>query len=60
LKASWEAYRGQEKVQESPTPERERETSQEFAARLREAAAGIDPDDLAARAAELREGREAE
>ena len=28
--------------------------------RLREAAAGIDPDDLAARAAELREGREAE
>ncbi|AUQ64923.1 MobQ family relaxase [Phaeobacter inhibens] len=60
LKASWEAYQSQEKVQESATPERERETPQEFAARLREAAAGIDPDSLADRAAALREGREAE
>jgi hypothetical protein len=60
LKASWEVYQGQKKVQETATPERERETSQEFAARLRQAAAGIDPDDLANRAAELREGRETE
>lgn len=60
LKVSWEAYQGQEKDQETATPERERETPQEFAARLREAAAGIDPDDLADRAAVLRAGREAE
>jgi hypothetical protein len=58
LKASWEAYQSQDKGQETATPERE--TSQEFAARLREAAAGIDPDALADRAAVLREGREAE
>ena len=60
LKASWEAYQGQEKVQEIATPERERETSQDFAARLREAAEGVDRDALADRAAALREGREAE
>ena len=60
LKASWEAHQGREKVQEGPTPEREREAPQDFAARLREAAAGIDPDSLADRAAALREGREAE
>ena len=41
-------------------PEPERETSQAFAARLREAAAGVDREALADRAAELREGREAE
>lgn len=60
LKASWEAHQGREKVQEGPAPEQERETPQDFAARLREAAAGIDPDALADRAAALREGREAE
>jgi hypothetical protein len=43
---------------EPETPERE--TSQDLAARLREAAKGIDPDALADRAATLREGREAE
>jgi hypothetical protein len=66
LKASWEAHQGREKVQEGPAPEQERETPQssqdpqDFAARLREAAAGIDPDILVDRAAALREGREAE
>jgi hypothetical protein len=60
LKASWEEYQSREKVQEDPTPEQEREAPQDFAARLREAAAGIDPDALADRAAALREGREAE
>jgi hypothetical protein len=60
LKASWEAYQGQEKVQEGPTPEQEREAPQDFAARLREAAEGVDRDALADRAAALREGREAE
>jgi hypothetical protein len=60
LKASWEAYQGQEKVQEGPTPEQERDAPQDFAARLREAAEGVDRDALADRAAALREGREAE
>jgi hypothetical protein len=60
LKASWEAHQGQEKVHEIAAQEQEREMPQEFAARLREAAAGIDPDSLADRAAALREGREAE
>ena len=36
------------------------QSSQDLAARLREAAAGIDPDALADRAAALREGREAD
>jgi hypothetical protein len=60
LKASWEAYQGQEKVQEGSTPEQGREAPQDFAARLREAAEGVDRDALADRAAALREGREAE
>jgi hypothetical protein len=60
LKASWEAYQAQEKVQEDPTPEQEREAPQDFAARLRESAEGVDRDALADRAAALREGREAE
>jgi hypothetical protein len=60
LKASWEAHQGQEKVHEIAAQEQEREMPQEFAARLREAAAGIDPDSLADRAAALRERREAE
>ena len=60
LKASLEAYQGREKVQEAPAPEREQETPQEFAARMREAAAGVDRDTFADRAEALREGREAE
>jgi len=60
LKASWEAHQGREKVQEGPTPEQEREAPRDFAARLREAAEGVDRDALADRAAALREGREAE
>ena len=57
---AWEAHQGRPEVQEPAAPERERETPQAFAARLREAATGIDPDTLADRAAALREGREAE
>lgn len=49
---------GRPEVQETATPERE--TPQEFATRLLEAAKGIDPDDLDDRAAALRKGREAE
>ncbi|MDO5758913.1 MAG: MobQ family relaxase [Rhodobacterales bacterium] len=62
LREAWEARQSQQEmqaeVQEAATPERE--TSQDLAARLREAAKGIDPDALAERAAALREGREAE
>ena len=60
MREAWDAHQGRDGVQETAAPERERETPQAFAARLREAAAGLDPDALADRAAELREGREAE
>ena len=60
LREAWDAYQGREEGPEAAAPEPERETSQAFAARLREAVAGIDPDTLAERAAALREGREAE
>lgn len=60
LREAWEARQSREEVQEVAAPERERETPQDFAARLRAAAAGIDQDALAERAAALREGREAE
>ena len=60
LREAWEARQNQPEVQGAATPERERETSQDLAARLREAAKGIDPNALAERAAALREGREAE
>ena len=60
LREAWEARQGREEVQEADAPDRERETPQDLAARLREAATGIDPDTLADRAAALREGREAE
>ncbi len=58
LREAWEAHQGREKGLETAAPERE--TPQDLATRLREAAAGIDPGTLADRAAELREGREAE
>lgn len=58
LRDAWEARQGRPEMQETTVPERE--TSQDLAARLREAAAGIDPNALADRAAALREGREAE
>ncbi len=58
LRDAWEARQSREKGQEVDAPERE--APQDLAARLREAAAGIDPDALADRAAALREGREAE
>jgi len=70
LRDAWEARQGREKEQGVDAPEREAsEASQapqssqdprDLAARLREAAKGIDPDALADRAAALREGREAE
>ena len=58
MRDAWEARQGREK--ERDVDVQEREASPDLAARLREAAAGIDPDELAARAAALREGREAE
>jgi hypothetical protein len=61
LRNAWEARQGREKEQGIDAPERDApQSSQDLAARLREAAAGIDPDALADRAAALREGREAE
>ena len=64
LRDAWETRQGREKEQGVDAPEREVPQSsqdpQDLAARLREAAAGIDPDALADRAAALREGREAE
>jgi len=60
LRDAWEARQGREKEQGVDVPERERDAPQDLAARLREAAAGIDPDALTDRAAVLREGREAE
>jgi hypothetical protein len=61
LRDAWEAQQGDEKRQGVDAPERDApQASQDLAARLREAAAGIDPDDLADRAAALRDGREAE
>lgn len=61
LRDAWEARQGREKEQGVDAPERDApQSSQDLAARLREAAAGIDPDALADRATALREGREAE
>lgn len=61
LRDAWEARQGREKEQGVDAPERDApQSSQDLAARLREAAARIDPDALADRAAALREGREAE
>ena len=60
MREAWDAHQGRDEVQETAAPEPERETPQAFAARLREAAAGVDREALADRAAELREGREAE
>ena len=60
MREAWDAHQGRDEVQETAAPEPERETSQAFAARLREAAAGVDREALADRAAALREGREAE
>ena len=58
MREAWEAHQGRQEVQETAEPERE--TPDDLAARLRAAAAGIDREELADRAAELREGREAE
>ena len=60
LRNAWEARQGREKEQGVDAPERERDAPQDLAARLREAAEGVDREGLADRAAALREGREAE
>ena len=64
LRDAWEARQGREKEQGVDVPEREVPQSsqdpRDLAARLREAAAGVDREGLADRAAGLREGREAE
>jgi hypothetical protein len=64
LREAWEARQGREQEQGLDTPEREapqpQQTSQDLAARLREAAQGFDREAFADRAAALREGREAE
>ena len=64
LRDAWEARQGREKEPDVDAPEREAPQSsqdpRDLAARLREAAKGIDPDAVADRAAALREGREAE
>jgi len=58
LREAWEARQGREKEQGADVPERE--APQDLAARLREAAEGVDREGFADRAAALREGREAE
>ena len=61
LRDAWEARQGREKEQGAEVPERETpQDSKDLAARLREAAAGVDREGLADRAVALREGREAE
>jgi len=64
LRDAWEARQGREKEQGIDAPERDAPQSsqdpQDLAARLREAAAGVDREGFADRAAALREGREAE
>ena len=64
LRDAWEARQDREKEQHVDAPEREAPQSsqdpRDLAARLREAAEGVDRDALADRAAALREGREAE
>lgn len=59
MREAWE-NKGRDEVQGLPRRNRSRRPPQAFAARLRAAASGIDPDALADRAAALREGREAE
>jgi len=58
LRDAWEARQGHEKEQDVDALERE--APQDLAARMREAAEGVDREDFADRAAALREGREAE
>ena len=61
MRDAWEARQGREKEQGVDAPERDApQSSQDLAARLREAAEGVDREGLADRAAALREGREAE
>ena len=65
LREAWEARQGHKEEREADVPELGREAPdqdapQSLADRLRAAAAGIDRNDFADRAAALREGREAE
>ncbi|WP_205589703.1 hypothetical protein, partial [Chachezhania antarctica] len=58
LQAAWEARKEGRERHEAETPERE--APDDFAARLRAAAAGIDREALSDRVSTLREGREAD
>jgi hypothetical protein len=58
LRDAWEARQGREKERDVDVPERE--APQDFAARMREAAEGVDREGFADRVAALRDGREAE
>ena len=58
MRDAWEARQGREK--ERDVDVQEREASPDLAARLREAAAGVDREGFADRVAALRDGREAE
>jgi len=58
LRDAFEAQQGRDKEQGVDAPERE--APQDFAARMREAAEGVDREGFADRAAALRDGREAE
>ncbi len=64
LREAWEARQGREQEKGVDAPEQEApqasQAPQDLAARLREAAQGVDRDALANHAAALREGREAE
>ena len=58
LREAWADRQARQEARETDGPERE--APEDLAARLRAAAAGMDRDELADRAAALREGREAE
>ena len=60
LRDAWQAHQSRQKPQTDDAPEQPREAPQDLAARLRQAATGIDRDAFADRAEALRDGREAD
>ena len=60
LRDAWQAAQSREKPQTDDAPEQPREAPQDFAARMRQAAARIDRDAFAHRAEAFRDAREAE
>ena len=60
LRDAWQAHQSRQKPQTDDAPEQPREAPQDFAARMRQAAAGIDRDAFAHRAEAYRDTREAE